>query len=197
MHCTSRARVSFMTAMLMTFGCQESTPAKSEIVERLAAEQTALTSTTTSTSAPPIEQTVAETEIEGDSAPVPRPSVPSEPALESHQGLRIERLVTASEVRGREPAVVSSVFGNGEGKIYAFIEASNSSEEDRSLIVHFIGPGGQVSGGIELEVPASAPRWRTWAFTRHAKSPGIWHVEIRDGEGALVGVVPFEVEPEC
>jgi hypothetical protein len=119
------------------------------------------------------------------------------PTLESHDGLAIERLVMASAIEDREPALASSIFGNGEDKIYAFIEASNSSQSDQTLMVHFIGPGGEVSGGIDLEVPASAPRWRTWAYTRHAKAPGIWRVEIRNPEGVLLGVLPFEVKPDC
>ncbi|UCH30342.1 MAG: DUF2914 domain-containing protein, partial [Myxococcales bacterium] len=63
-------------------------------------------------------------------------------------------------------------------------------------MVHFIGPEGQVSGGIELVIPASAPRWRTWAYTRYAKKPGLWRVEIRDVNGSLIAALPFEVEPE-
>ena len=119
------------------------------------------------------------------------------PALESYDGLTIERLVAASAIEEREPALASSIFGNGEDKIYAFIEASNSKQSDQTLMVHFIGPGGEVSGGIDLQVPALAPRWRTWAYTRHAKAPGIWRVEIRNREGVLLGVLPFEVRPDC
>ena len=80
-------------------------------------------------------------------------------------------------------------------RIYAFIDASNESTSDKSLVVHFIGPNGKVSGGIELVIPASVPRWRTWAYTRHAKEPGLWRVEIRDVDGNLIGALPFEVQP--
>ena len=83
-------------------------------------------------------------------------------------GITIRRLVTAPEVEHREPVAPSSVFGVDEERVYAFIEVSNESEDDKTLLVHFIGPDGQVSGGIELDIPASAPRWRTWAHTRHA-----------------------------
>ena len=48
--------------------------------------------------------------------------------------------------------------------------------------------------GVDLEVPASVPRWRTWAYTRHAKEPGPWRVEVRDSDGVLVGALPFVVE---
>lgn len=196
MHCTSRAPIALIAVLWLTFGCRESTTETSPVVERLAADRPTLTSTAAPTPSPQIEPIAAGSEQEDDAAAL-RTTVPPAPVLESHRGLRIERLMTASSIADREPAMVSSVFGSGEARVYAFIEASNSSDEDRSLLVHFIGPGGGVSGGVQLEVPASAPRWRTWAFTRHAKSPGIWRVEIRDAEGALVGVVPFEVQPDC
>ena len=75
-----------------------------------------------------------------------------------------------------------------------FIDAANESTTDELLMVYFIGPDGAVSGGVELVIPASAPRWRTWAYTRHAQKPGLWRVEIRDGNGSLIGALPFEVE---
>ncbi len=77
--------------------------------------------------------------------------------------------------------------------MYAFVEVRNESEDDKTLLVHFIGPEGQVSGGI----PASTPRWRTWAYTRNATKPGLWRVEIRSEDGTLVGALPFEVEHGC
>jgi Protein of unknown function (DUF2914) len=78
--------------------------------------------------------------------------------------------------------------------VYAFVEVSNRSEEGKALMVHFIGRDGRVRGGIELHIPATAPRWRTWAYTWHAKETGLWRVEIRSVEGSLLASVPFEVE---
>jgi hypothetical protein len=109
-------------------------------------------------------------------------------------GLTIKRLVTAPAIEHREPVAASSVFGHRDETIYAFVDVSNESEEAKTLLVHFIGPDDQASGGIELRIPASVPRWRTWAFTKHAKKPGLWRVEIRNSAGSLLGVLPFEVE---
>ena len=97
----------------------------------------------------------------------------------------------------REPLAASSVFGAHDERVYAFVEVRNESEEDKTLLVHFIGPEGQVSGGIELRIPAATPRWRTWAYTRNATKPGLWRVEIRSDDGTLVGALPFEVEHGC
>ena len=89
------------------------------------------------------------------------------------------------------------MFGDHDERVYAFVEVRNDSERDETLLVHFIGPDGQVSGGIELRIPASTPRWRTWAYTRNANEPGLWRVEIRSEDGALLGALPFEVEHGC
>ena len=78
-----------------------------------------------------------------------------EPELESLDGLTIERLVTAPEVERREPVAASSVFGAHDERVYAFVEVRNESDDDKTLLVHFIGPEGQVSGGIELRIPAA------------------------------------------
>ena len=82
-------------------------------------------------------------------------------------------------------------------QVYAFFDIRNESSASRTLIVHFIGPDEEVRGGVELEIPPSVPRWRTWAFTRWAKEPGLWRVEVRDVDGKLVGALPFEVAPDC
>jgi hypothetical protein len=117
-----------------------------------------------------------------------------EPSLPTIDGLTIRRLITAPEVEHREPVAASSVFGGHEERIYAFVEVSNESEDDKVLLVHFIGPDGQVSGGIELDIPPAVPRWRTWAHTKYAKKPGLWRVEIRSTDGTLLGALPFEVD---
>jgi hypothetical protein len=125
----------------------------------------------------------------------PKPDdVSFEPSVESVGGVTIQRFVTASEIDKREPVDPTSTFGPHHDRVYAFVEVSNDAESDKSLFVHFIGPNAKVSGGIELEIPASVPRWRTWAYTRHFDAPGLWRVEVRDAEGRLLGALPFEVD---
>ena len=117
-----------------------------------------------------------------------------EPWRQNGDGLTIRRLITASEVGHRERVAVSSVCGRNDERVYAFVEVSNESEDEKVLWVHFIGPDGQVSGGIELGIPPAVPRWRTWAHTKHAKKSGLWRVEIRSTDGTLLGALPFEVD---
>jgi hypothetical protein len=188
-------------------GCRDAEPLETKTIEQKAGPIPTLTSTAPSVATTSTEPTGAPVtrveQVEPDEELEPEPKaaalVPSDesfaPETESFDGLTLVRFVTAPDVEQREPTLVSSRFGTDEERIYAFLEAKNESELDKTLSVHFIGPGQEVSGGIELEIPASAPRWRTWAYTRHARTPGLWHVEIRDEGGTLIGALPFEVEP--
>ena len=195
-------RIIILTAFaLSSAGCTEEPrqqkPQRDEPTELTAKPVPVLASTVTPTKPepapvelpPPV--AVAEDAEEPD---VPEPA--AEPRVETIDGVTIERLVTASEIDGREPVDPRAAFFTSDEKVYAFVEVSNESESAKLLLVHFIGPEGRVSGGVELEIPAAVPRWRTWAFTRHFDTPGPWRVEIRDPEGGILGALPFEVEAE-
>jgi hypothetical protein len=199
-------KIKHIIATLLAFalipvGCAPEEPKETKLIEQTAAPKPVLTSTLPSeAAATPLEEKpeapVAK-EPEAIDAPAKTDeTMPKtfEPELRHAGGLSLTRLVTTSSVESREPTAVGSSFGPIDERIYAFIEVRNESESDASLMVHFIGPNQKVSGGIELEVPASVPRWRTWAYTRHAKDPGLWRVEIRDAQGTLIGALPFEIE---
>lgn len=182
-------------------GCKRAESETSELIERAKRSEPVLTSTSAREAPIPLER---EQEVppsapeETQSAVEPRSEPrPFEPITESQDGLAIQRLLTAPAIENREPAGATGLFGHHDERVYAFVELSNESETDETLLVHFIGPDGQVSGGIELRVPAQTPRWRTWAYTRNAKEPGLWRVEIRNEDGSLLGALPFEVEPGC
>ena len=182
--------------------CSEEAPRQSELAERAASAEPILTSTVTtapvervepepSEKAEPEGSTPAEPQVE----PVQTDTPSFEPLVETVDGVTLQRFVTTSAIERREPTDPTSTFGPQHDKVYAFVEVSNESELDKSLFVHFIGPKGKVSGGIELDIPAAVPRWRTWAYTRHFAEPGLWRVEIRDADGTLLGALPFDVEP--
>lgn len=213
MNIEPRITIPFVAALLLATACSDSKPVKKKAVEPAEPSQPMLTSTAPLAAPKSIEPVAPEhakpsdfekpaseqpaSEVPAfDALPVDEPSV-FEPELDIYDGVTIQRLVTASEVEHREPVAASSVFGHHDEKVIAFVELSNESEEDKSVLVHFIGPDGQVSGGIELRVPAKSPRWRTWAYTQNAKAPGLWRVEVRSEDGTLVGTLPFEVEPGC
>lgn len=179
-------------------GCEQAeTGPPSALVERMAEEPPILTSTL-GTEAP--QGVDADPEDRGRGEDTEEASEADRrfmPRIEPIEGLTLERLVTASAVEDREPAATASIFGDGNDRIYAFLEAANASDSEQTLVVHFIGPNGEVSGGVELRIPASVPRWRTWAYTRNAKAPGLWRVEIRSPQGELLGALPFEIQPDC
>jgi hypothetical protein len=195
MNIEPRSIVPVILVLLTAAACTEAKPPKSEAIERAKPTQPLLTAKAPTTPiqekkpAPPVVEVI-------EAPPVEKPQS-FEAELESFDGLTIQRLVTAPEVERREPVAASAVFGHHDEKVYAFVEVSNESDEDKSLLVHFIGPDGQVSGGIELRIPAAAPRWRTWAYTRNATKTGLWRVEVRSEDGTLIGALPFEVEPGC
>ena len=188
-------------AAVSLLGCSEVEPKSSEAVERASLPEPVLTSTVTPTEpepgvlAPPPKKQEAEPEATESPKEPALPVPPSfEPDLETVDGVTLQRFVTTAKIEKREPIDPTSMFSPKHERVYAFVEVSNESESDKSLFVHFIGPSGKVSGGIELEIPASVPRWRTWAYTRHFATPGSWRVEIRDADGSLLGALPFEVE---
>lgn len=196
MNIKSRVAIPITLVLLTAFGCTEATPPQSDAIDRAASTKPTLTSTVPhASSKPAADKKLEPSVLEIIEAPSVEEDRSFEPTVDSMDGLTIRRLVTASEVEHREPIAVSSVFGPDEERVYVFVEVSNESEDDKTLGVHFIGPDGQVSGGIELHIPPAVPRWRTWAHTRHAKKPGLWRVEIRNVAGSLLGALPFEVEP--
>ncbi|HSN82075.1 MAG TPA: DUF2914 domain-containing protein [Polyangiales bacterium] len=197
MYESSIPKITLVAVLLSTLGCQDEQHETHQAVARITAQAPTLTSTATPAS--PTEMTPSDVEpatAETDAAPIERDRSFT-PVLERSDGLAIERLVTTSAVEGREPVGAYAVFGDHDGEVYAFLEVSNATDEEQRVMVHFIGPAGQVTGGVELRIPAAAPRWRTWAYTEHAKAPGLWRVEIRDADGALLAALPFEIEPDC
>jgi hypothetical protein len=195
MNIKPRITTSILLVFLTGVGCNEAEPFGSVAIEGATSTKPTLTSTASPAALKPAREKKLEPPV---LAVEEAPSIEEErdfaPTLQTMDGLTIRRLVTAPEVEHREPVAASSFFGRDEERIYAFVEVSNESEDDKVLLVHFIGPNEQVSGGIELGIPASVPRWRTWAHTKHAKKPGLWRVEIRSTDGTLLGALPFEVD---
>lgn len=185
-----------------SFGCARKKPVEAEPAKPVVETPTPVLTSTRAPEVPGLE----EPPLPADPKPPqvseekdfePPAAAAFEPVLDNRGGVRIQRLITTPIVEEREPVDARAVFDHHDEKVIAFIEASNDTSDAHPLFVHFIGPSGTVTGGVELVIPADSPRWRTWAFTRFAKEPGLWRVEIRDAEGVLVGALPFEVEPGC
>ncbi|MDH3199573.1 MAG: DUF2914 domain-containing protein [Myxococcales bacterium] len=201
--------VILITIAALAVGCDTEAPREPSPLERAASSGPTLTASSISPVPKPADPKPA-TSMENQESDSRAPAEPKdvdtpahgdeplyEPTLQSSDGISIHRLVTAPDVQGREPLAASSVFGHDEEKVYAFFELSNESEEPKTVTVFFVGPFGQVNGGIELEVPGNVPRWRTWAYTRFADKLGLWRVEVRSSAGVLLGSLPFEVAEGC
>ena len=195
--------IALAAATLASIGCLEADRRSDKPIDVAPANEPVLTSTLTPTKTPVAPVAVPEPEVEpkevvelpkAEPEELEAPSALAQPITESIDGVTLQRFLTTSDIEKREPIDPTSTFGPEHERVYAFVDVSNESELDKSLFVHFIGPNGKVSGGIELEIPASVPRWRTWAYTRHFDTPGEWRVEIRDEEGSLLGMLPFEVD---
>jgi hypothetical protein len=121
-------------------------------------------------------------------APDPKPA----PAPRHATDLHVERLVVARGVEGREPQGADTVFSTEEKRVFAFLEVDNPERAPGQLEVQFVAPDGKAQPPIDVSV-GEAPRWRTWAFTRHARTPGTWKAIVRDERGHVVASTEFDV----
>lgn len=204
MNIRSTIAIPTMLVLLTAVGCTEAKSPQSQAVVPATSTKPILTATAPLPVVDPVEK-AKKPEVEKvkkpeaqmpamDETRTVEEAEPFVPTLKSVDGVTIHRLMTAPAVEHREPVAASSVFGPSGETVYAFLEVSNESAEEKTLLVHFIGPQAQVGGGVELYIPPTVPRWRTWAYTKHAAMPGLWRVEIRGPDGILLGEVPFEVE---
>jgi predicted ATPase len=106
----------------------------------------------------------------------------------------VKRLVVADGIAGREPVGAKASFRAADSeRIYAFVEVENATGEDAEITVAFEPPGGGAAkGNVPLAV-GSSPRWRTWAFTRAARSAGVWTAVVRAPGGDVLARAPFEI----
>ena len=207
MNIENTAHIFLALSLASSLGCGERAERETKVIEKIAAPDATMASTAAPSVVEPVEieappAPVEKLEAREEAEPLPEPktiepktieSKAFEPTVYDADGLTLRRFVTTSTIEDREPTGAGSVFLASNERVYAFVEASNESQSPKTLLVHFFGPDGKVSGGVELEIPASVPRWRTWAYTRHAKKPGAWRVEIRDANGTLFGALPFEI----
>jgi hypothetical protein len=116
------------------------------------------------------------------------------PSPELEAPLRVKRLVLARDVAEREPVSASDRFARGEAdRIYAFVEVENPERAESEIHVTFEPADGAPTGHVRLRVGPSS-RWRTWAYTRGARSPGAWEAVVRDASGTVLARAPFAIE---
>jgi hypothetical protein len=80
-------------------------------------------------------------------------------------------------------------------RVYIWLEFQNPDriEQVFTLDWHFVDRNRHSTQTIEV---GASSRWRTWVYrTLREPTVGNWHVEVRAGDGTVLGQVDFEVIP--
>jgi hypothetical protein len=109
--------------------------------------------------------------------------------------VKVKRFVLSHDVKGREPVDETDFFSTDTPKIFAFVELENGGAP-YGVRVHFeAADGPALPYGIDLEV-GSAPHFRTWAYTRIRREPGVYRAVLRTESGEDVATRTFTVGNE-
>jgi hypothetical protein len=107
--------------------------------------------------------------------------------------VKIDRFVLARGVEQREPVGESDVFGSDTKQIFAFVQLANEAGLPYAFRVHFEPLAGPATPyGVELTVP-TAPRWRTWSWTRIERAPGRYKAVLRTLDGQDIAERTFTI----
>jgi hypothetical protein len=132
----------------------------------------------------------------GAQTPGPRPAeaprVQRAPVV-APGALVARRVLLARGVENREPIGVSASFRRDGAPVYAFLEVQNLGAPT-TVTVRFarVDDPTRTVGNVVLSVPTSA-RWRTWSFTRLARTPGAWAAVVEGADGQPLGRAEFTV----
>ena len=99
----------------------------------------------------------------------------------------------ARQVVDRERVAADTEFSAGPERLYAFFEFQNPVDEAMQIEVRFERPNGSASRAIVLDVPPSSRRYRSWAYTRGARTPGEWSAVAQTTDGTEVARLPFRI----
>lgn len=206
MNATSRIQqVIVIAAMLSAASCGERTSQSRETAgnrEAPAAASEAVAETTVEATEAEAEASVAEAPAAPAATATVRaeaPAAATTPAPEAAEprevdGLAVRRLVVAHDVENREPVGEGVGFRVSSDPVVAFVELRNGSSEARQVQVRFQSEDGRTLGPVTLDVPANAPRWRTWARSGWLRRAGAWTVTVTTLEGELLETARFDVE---
>lgn len=113
------------------------------------------------------------------------------------EGLRVRRLLVATDIEAREPVGASDVFDGETERLYVFVDLANrgdATDVEVSFEPETVSADAHVTGLVDLEVPARVGRHRTWAWSRNVHAPGRWSAVVRDLEGRELARTSFVVE---
>lgn len=118
-------------------------------------------------------------------APAPAPAA----AAPAASAVSVMEAVVAKSVVDRAPQDSGTVFPDSVGQLFCFTRLSGAA----GTAVHHVWFHGDTQvADVELQVGGSP--WRTWSRkTVPADWTGAWHVEVRDGSGAVLKRIDFTV----
>ena len=108
--------------------------------------------------------------------------------------VNVVRFVLAKDVVDREPVEETDIFTTETEKIFAFVHVDNASGEPYAFRVHWEPASGPASPyGVKLNV-RTAPRFRTWAWTKIKRDPGRYRAVLRTLDGEEIASREFDIE---
>ncbi|MEM9194592.1 MAG: DUF2914 domain-containing protein [Myxococcota bacterium] len=172
-----------LSAPLLTACGDEPARAQSPVAPTSPSEPLAMAEPETERQAPRRAERPSTPEPEAAEATVEGDASSEGGSMSDADAANIRRFIVARGIDRREPVNASERF-SAEPPIYAFLDSGNRSEENLELLVGFRHENGQRGGFTYLEIPAEAPRWRTWMRSQHVTTPGRWEALVitRDGE---------------
>ncbi|HEX5661662.1 MAG TPA: hypothetical protein VFX59_30940 [Polyangiales bacterium] len=189
----------------LTVGCQDREPGSKATPKIEAPKVEAPKLEELTALAPPAPTTIAE--LKGDDEPK-KPKLEEELVI-THDSepeqmfdrpvdakdVVIDRFVLARDVAGKEPVEESDHFSSDTAKIFAFVQLANE-DEPFAVTVHFEPVDGPSAlYGVKLDVP-TAPRWRTWAWTKLVHTPGKYRAVLRTLEGEEISAREFTIDED-
>lgn len=112
-------------------------------------------------------------------------------AEDNTASLTINRLVMCSGIENHEPVDNVTTFPAGTEKAYAFMEATDISQ-DVEISMVWLHDGNEVAR-VMLPIMQGL-RWRTYSSKKLNGRPGAWRVEAQDGNGSVLAAIDFNVE---
>jgi hypothetical protein len=99
----------------------------------------------------------------------------------------VTEAVITTGISERRPVDAGETFPASVGRLYCFTELTGAAD---GKITHVWYREGQEMARIEL--PVSSSHWRTWSSkTLLPEWTGKWEVQILDGSGNLLKIIPF------
>jgi hypothetical protein len=108
--------------------------------------------------------------------------------------LKLKRVVVTHKIENREPTPGDD-FTLDNAPVYAFVEVENTGSAPRGIRVLFENEDTKATvGHVNLTVPDSQPRFRTWGNTRMIRDAGHWVAVVSTADGVELGRAPFDVK---